>query len=304
MKINQTKTYKSLKDAKKDNSPQMIIVHHTGGTDADIFADTSHHTAEIIEAWHYKRFTNSRGIGYHYIIEKDGKVSAGRPEHVSGAHCVGYNSKSLGICIVGNFDATSPTKEQEQAFIELYRDITKRNGELEVKEHRDFANKTCPGRNIEKDTFAKIAKNAIEPKRELLDSEPEAIKLAEKELEQPDAVKESFDSIFKQYDISEYKSESNLPITQKIFEWFVYSSSNANRIGATAKGVGALLTTYFINPLSEVIPGIANINVVSGIQTTLFYFGIGYAVFGILRKAYYEIKSTIDKNKDNLSILQ
>ena len=59
------------------NTPQYIFVHHTGGTDKDPFADTSHHTFEGVKNYHLS--LGWQDIGYHYFIEKDGTVHTGRP---------------------------------------------------------------------------------------------------------------------------------------------------------------------------------------------------------------------------------
>ena len=60
------------------NTPQWVIVHHTGPTAYDPKADTSHHTFEDVNEYHRQKwdFKSSLGyyIGYHYFIEKDGTV--------------------------------------------------------------------------------------------------------------------------------------------------------------------------------------------------------------------------------------
>jgi N-acetyl-anhydromuramyl-L-alanine amidase AmpD len=48
-------------------------------------------------------------IGYHFVVERiEGiwSTSLGRPWNVSGAHCThsNMNRRSLGVCVVGNFD--------------------------------------------------------------------------------------------------------------------------------------------------------------------------------------------------------
>lgn len=138
------------------NKPEYLIVHHTGGTDADPLADTSEHTFEIVNEYHRERWNgttkSSKGffIGYHYFIEKSGKIIQGRNDTDLGAHTIGYNSKSLGICMAGNFDATFPTKEQEDALTKL---LTQKRVEYQITDarivpHRRFANKTCYGRKL------------------------------------------------------------------------------------------------------------------------------------------------------------
>ena len=141
-----------MQNWKVTNSPKWIIGHHTGGTDANPLADTSKHTASIVESWHLKKGWD--GIGYHYFISLAGTISQGRPEHVQGAHTIGYNRNSIGICLAGNFDATMPSQAQEIALRELLKDIrTRYNIPLSnLVPHRKFANKSCFGRNLS-DTY-------------------------------------------------------------------------------------------------------------------------------------------------------
>ncbi len=135
------------------NIPEFIIVHHTGGTSADPHADTAHHTLEIVDAYH-----KSLGwgmIGYHWFIEKDGKTRKGRAENDEGAHTLGANTKSIGVCLAGNFDVTLPTKEQIQSLIVCLKDIRSRYKipVANILPHRKFSVKTCYG-SLLSDTWA------------------------------------------------------------------------------------------------------------------------------------------------------
>jgi hypothetical protein len=74
--------------------------------------------AQEIDAWHKARaFTRStywRGrqnasltsIGYHFLIARNGALFTGRHEDEVGAHATGWNSASLGICMVGTDEFT------------------------------------------------------------------------------------------------------------------------------------------------------------------------------------------------------
>lgn len=55
-----------------------------------------------IDQWHRKR--GFLKIGYHYVIRRDGTVEKGRELTEPGAHAIGVNSKSIGICMVGGLD--------------------------------------------------------------------------------------------------------------------------------------------------------------------------------------------------------
>lgn len=154
----ETNTYKKLKNRPQNNFPEMIICHHSGGTNANPLADTSHHTAQIMEAYHLSLGWD--GLGYHYAIHEDGKVWKGRPEHINGAHTIGQNTKSIGIVLSGNFDATLPSKEQEKALAGLIATIRAKYpaiGRDNIYPHRKFANKSCYGKLLGDDW----AKNLI-----------------------------------------------------------------------------------------------------------------------------------------------
>jgi len=136
------------------NYPEWIVVHHTGGTRANPLADTSHHTFEIVDNYHRGlwQFQSSLGyfIGYHYFIEKDGKITQGRSDSDEGAHTRGVNLKSIGICLAGNFDATLPTAEQVEALTKLLKELSVEHSipVTKIVPHRKFAKKSCYGNKL------------------------------------------------------------------------------------------------------------------------------------------------------------
>lgn len=57
-----------------------------------------------ITTWHTDPPPKGRGwdgIGYHYVIRRDGMVESGRPITEQGAHVLGHNHEAIGICLVG-----------------------------------------------------------------------------------------------------------------------------------------------------------------------------------------------------------
>lgn len=147
---------------KKDNKPAYIFVHHTGGTDKNPLEDTSHHTFENVQSWHINGL-GWENFGYHWFIDKKGKVTQGRPEHYHGAHAKGYNKKSVGICLAGNFDATMPTKAQSEALGSLLRDVMGRwdLASSKIFPHRHVANKTCYGNKLGDDWARNLVKDDL-----------------------------------------------------------------------------------------------------------------------------------------------
>lgn len=150
----------------RKNKPKWLIIHNTGGTKANPLADTSHHTFEIVNEYH--RYNpnvwlgeySSLGcaIGYHYYIEKLGKLTQGRLDTDEGAHCRGMNTSSIGICIAGNFNATLPTKEQEETLRKLLIELTKKWNipVIKIVPHRHFSRTDCFGKKLKNDWAQQI----------------------------------------------------------------------------------------------------------------------------------------------------
>lgn len=112
--------------------------------------------AEEIRAWH----VDERGwsdIGYHYVIRRNGRIELGRDLGDVGAHVRGYNSVSVGICLVGGIDETGEpednfTPSQKQAMDSLVAVLGRIYGPLiEVAGHCDLdPNKDCPCFDVKK----------------------------------------------------------------------------------------------------------------------------------------------------------
>lgn len=71
----------------------QIVVHCA---DTPAYMDIG--VAEI-DQWHRAR--GWAGIGYHFVIRRDGTIETGRPVNKAGAHVSGHNSNTIGICLVG-----------------------------------------------------------------------------------------------------------------------------------------------------------------------------------------------------------
>ena len=126
----------------------MIVIHHTGGTDIDA-------SAEQIDGWHKNQ--DWVGIGYHFVIRKDGTIERGRPEWAVGSHAYGENWHTLGIHLSGAMDKVQPTDAQIESCAHLVAYLC---DEYEIPidrehivGHREVNDDTsCPGENL----FAKM----------------------------------------------------------------------------------------------------------------------------------------------------
>ena len=108
-----------------------------------------------IRRWHVED-NGWRDIGYHFLIDRDGKVAAGRPMSQQGAHTKGHNANSIGVCLFGGFGSNAGdefeehfTVEQDTALRNLIQDIQDQFGpRVTVSGHNQYANKACPGFNV------------------------------------------------------------------------------------------------------------------------------------------------------------
>ena len=119
-----------------------IIVHCAATREGRDF------TVEDITRWHKAR--GFATIGYHYVIYRDGSIHEGRPLEQIGAHCVGHNKHSIGICYIGGCASAGKTpkdtrtSEQKEALLSLLRRLKARFPNATIHGHRDFAAKACP----------------------------------------------------------------------------------------------------------------------------------------------------------------
>ena len=132
------KDYKWAKPLSKRGTTDLLILHHAAATSC---------TAEDVHRWHVGN--GWAGIGYHYLVRKDGTIYRGRPEDTVGAHAYGANSHSIGVCFEGNYQVeTDMPAAQLAAGQALVADIKRRWGITKVIGHKDVAGSTtdCPGK--------------------------------------------------------------------------------------------------------------------------------------------------------------
>ena len=126
-----------------------FLVVHCSATRAN--ADVG---AADIRLWHKRQ--GWRDIGYHFVIRRDGTVEKGRPVDQPGAHVAGFNSSSLGICMVGGVGLDGKGENnfapvQYAALEKLLVSLKPTYPTAEVLGHRDLS----PDRNHD----GKVTKN-------------------------------------------------------------------------------------------------------------------------------------------------
>lgn len=128
-----------------------ITVHHEGSTPV-FFTDTRATAARIEKV--RRIHTEDRGwsdIGYHYIIDRAGRVWQGRPINYQGAHVRDQNENNLGILVLGNFDKQSASQAQLAKLVDTLRTFQSqyRVPTTRVLTHQELAQTACPGRTLQ-----------------------------------------------------------------------------------------------------------------------------------------------------------
>ena len=123
----------------------MIVIHHTGMNDIDA-------SAAQIHGWHLNQGWS--GIGYHFVVRKNGNIERGRPEWAIGSHAYGENSHTIGIHLSGDFEQAHPTSKQIEMTAMLIANLcADYNIPIDRKHivgHGELMATDCPGKNLQK----------------------------------------------------------------------------------------------------------------------------------------------------------
>lgn len=122
---------------------QTAVIHHSV-----IVESTEIETLRAIQDLHQ----NDQGwadVAYHFFVGRSGAIYAGRDWHARGTHVGGYNTGSLGICLLGNFMQQNLTTSQRSSTQALVNWATDRLALTHLAGHRNFNDDTvCPGDNL------------------------------------------------------------------------------------------------------------------------------------------------------------
>lgn len=133
---------------------QAIIIHHSATSTGNVAKFDKQHREQH----------NWQGVAYDFVIGNGTDSVDGQVEvtfrwrgQLTGAHCKTPNNwgneKGIGICLVGNFDYSSPTERQMRSLVKLVRFLQKRYNILKtsIYGHGDTPGARvtdCPGRRF------------------------------------------------------------------------------------------------------------------------------------------------------------
>lgn len=115
---------------------KQIAIHHS--------ADNG--TIESIARYHVSK--GWPGIGYAYVIYKDGTIYHTNDIDEACYNVANQNSKTLGICLIGDYEKETPPDIQVKAAKWLVKTLKAVIGDVEVVGHRDRTSTLCPGENL------------------------------------------------------------------------------------------------------------------------------------------------------------
>ena len=124
-----------------------IVIHHSGfPVDKDSTVEDIHKFHRLARKW--------SGIGYHFVIHKNGFIEYARPLEYRGAHSMNNNEFTVGICLTGNYDLVKPPAVQVQSAIQLIGALCDKYKfpptDTTIFGHRDLGKTSCPGDNLYK----------------------------------------------------------------------------------------------------------------------------------------------------------
>ncbi len=131
-----------------------ITVHHEGSGTAATHLGFDEVAADLQDIRRvHLRDMNAGDIGYHYVIDRAGRIWEGRPARYRGAHAGGEaNRENLGIMLLGNFDIQRPAKRQLKA-LRLFLLKTMNGFRVPVRRvftHRELKPTRCPGEHLQR----------------------------------------------------------------------------------------------------------------------------------------------------------
>ena len=113
----------SIRRAAPRYSPSLrfAIVHHTAGANSYTKAQSAA-IVRAIQVYHV-RGNGWDDIGYNFLVDKYGQVFEGRfggvDRNVVGAHAQGFNTGSVGVALLGNYDSAGLTAAARSALVKL-----------------------------------------------------------------------------------------------------------------------------------------------------------------------------------------
>ena len=128
-----------------------ITIHHEGWT--PVWFSDAKSTASRLEQIRKVHVRDRKwgDIGYHFIVDRAGRVWQGRDLKYQGAHVRNNNEHNIGILVLGNFEKQRPTQSQTAALVKTVNQLLRTHNirRSRVMTHREIMPTACPGKNLQ-----------------------------------------------------------------------------------------------------------------------------------------------------------
>jgi len=131
-----------IDDAKKPKRDVDRFFIHCSASDNEGKMYQGKNLAKTIDRWHKNRGWS--GIGYHFVIDKQGFIISGRSLEKTPAAQFGHNIATIAVCLHG-LKEEKFTEEQIDSLVALCQHYDNLyNGQITFHGHKEVAKKACP----------------------------------------------------------------------------------------------------------------------------------------------------------------
>ena len=149
-----TSSRPNTRDMARMSKLKYVTVHHDG-LDTPLGRSDRRSSLDRLETIRRGHVVHNgwADIGYHFAIDRSGRIWECRALTWQGAHVKGHNAGNIGVLVMGNFEIERPSNAQVSALnlqisaLTAGFGISRRN----VKTHREWptARTSCPGRYLQ-----------------------------------------------------------------------------------------------------------------------------------------------------------
>lgn len=139
---------KGSKPYPKRNLSQIVrfVVHHSATTTGTPQEYAKYHVEG--HGW--------PGIGYHFVLQKDGTIYQTNALETISYGVEGNNTGSINICLTGNFETETLQAPQKDALVWLLRELGAQLGPKPILPHSAFKPTKCPGAHINTEEISQL----------------------------------------------------------------------------------------------------------------------------------------------------
>ncbi len=162
IQVHSRKEWKAMEPDRKRLKPMgrifRITIHHSGFPCPYTDMESVERHILTIQKNHKRRSTRGArwgDLGYHFIIDPAGRIWEGRNIKYQGAHAGNnaLNKGNIGICLLGNFCRTAPSRKQVQSLERLLELLMHRYriSPTHIYSHKELKNTACPGKYLQRE---------------------------------------------------------------------------------------------------------------------------------------------------------